>query len=112
MTLWRFTPVAAADDPQWQDHPRWEEVVVAADSLGEALMAAAHDLGTPPHPAGNETPNDTNGLGNEKLYRVDRVDLEDLHGVDRMPERSPAIVKAVPAEIEPVPPRTDILDAG
>lgn len=112
MTLWRFTPVAAADDPQWQDHPRWEEVVVAADSLGEALMAAAHDLGPPPHPPGNESPIDSNGLDNEKLYRVDRVDPGDVHGIERVPKRGPAIVKAVPAEIEPVPPRTDILGAG
>lgn len=110
MALWRFTPVADADDPQWLDFERWSEVVVRADSLGMALTVATHGLGDAEHPPGNESPSGSTGIGNEKLYRVDRVGSEDLIGLDVASDGPAEVVRAVRgSEVLPASPAGDVL---
>lgn len=113
MALWKFTPVAVADDPQWLDFERWSEVVVRADSLGMALTVATHGLGDAEHPPGNESPSGSTGIGNEKLYRVDRIDPSDLSGTQVESDGPAEIVRAVRGdEFLPASPAGDVLGGG
>lgn len=80
MILWKITPVADADDPRWLDQPMWSEVVVRAETAGEALMLAGHmqraavdDI----RPIGNETLRFASGFSDEKLYHIRRLDRDD-----------------------------------
>lgn len=73
MKLWKIEPVADTDDPRWLDHHMWQEVVVRAETSGEALNLARvmdemkmSDVAT----VGNESQALTSGLGDEKLYRI------------------------------------------
>ncbi len=113
MALWKFTPVAVADDPQWLDFERWSEVVVRADSLGMALTVAAQGLGDAEHPAGNESPSGSTGIGNGKLYRVDRIDPADMGGIQLDSDGPPEIVRAVRGDDAlPASPACDVLGGG
>lgn len=77
MSLWKIEPVAQPDDPRWLSHRMWNEVIVRADSAGEALRLAVAmdkreqaDVDT----VGNESQALTSGLSDEKLYAVKPLD--------------------------------------
>ncbi|MBO6521221.1 MAG: hypothetical protein JJ900_09890 [Rhodospirillales bacterium] len=79
MSLWKIEPVAAPDDPRWLDHRVWREIVVRADTVGEALRLAVamdkrqmRDVDT----VGNESQALTSGLSDEKLYGVTPLNTE------------------------------------
>ncbi len=84
MHLWKIEPVAEADDPRWLDHRMWREVVVRAETAGEALNLARvmdemkmRDVAT----VGNESQALTSGIGDDKLYGIKRLNAaEDGRG--------------------------------
>jgi hypothetical protein len=71
MAFWIITPAAGADDPRWQDHRRWPEVIVQAESAATARLEAREleSAGKRP-PSGNEWPSGRSGFDDEKLYHV------------------------------------------
>lgn len=79
MDVWKFTPVAAADDPRWLGRPRLDLLLVEAETLAAALVVAADfELKKAPPQVGNESPSRGAALADEKLYRVDRAAPDDL----------------------------------
>ncbi|MEQ8318916.1 MAG: hypothetical protein RH946_01535 [Rhodospirillales bacterium] len=79
MSLWKIIPVATADDPRWLDHRVWREIVVRADTAGDALhLAVTMDKRalTGVDTVGNESQALTSGLSDEKLYRVAPLDAD------------------------------------
>ncbi|MBO6949834.1 MAG: hypothetical protein JJ855_17785 [Rhodospirillales bacterium] len=80
MNLWIIEPIADSDDPRWLDHHMWREVVVRAETVGDALNLARimdemkmTDVAT----VGNESQALTSGLGDEKLYRIKPLNEKD-----------------------------------
>jgi hypothetical protein len=96
MALWRLTPNADATDGRWLDHRRWAEVVVRADTAGEARnLAAALEAEDAPPGVGNETPTFEAGLSDDKLYRLQRINPDD--DADAPAADGPSeVVKATP----------------
>lgn len=78
MPLWKLEPVAHAGDPRWQNHPRFERVVVRAETSGEARrLAAAGENPGELSAVGNETHGDVAGLADAKLYRIAPLPAEE-----------------------------------
>jgi hypothetical protein len=78
MALWKIEPVAEAGDPRWQNHPRFERVVVRADTAGEARrLAATQENSGDPKAVGNETHGDVAGLSDAKLYHIAPLPAEE-----------------------------------
>ena len=80
MAYWIITPVAGADDPRWQDHRRWPEVIVQAESAAAARLEARELEKDPNEPlSANRWPRGRSAFDDEKLYCVRRLDpSEDL----------------------------------
>lgn len=93
MPLWKIVPNATADDPRWLDFPRWQEVIVRADTAGEAVLNAANELGRQRRQVGNESPTNATGLEDEKLYTVHRLDVDDTPG------DTAGVLRAVPGDL-------------
>lgn len=91
MPLWKIEPVADPEDPRWLDHPRWDEVVVRADSAGAAVATAARGLGPPALRVGNESPPERTGFEDVKLYRVRRIENGDRASAESPPQVVSAI---------------------
>lgn len=95
MTLWKLSPAAAPSDSRWLDHRRWAEVIVRAETPGEARRVAADfEAENAPPGVGNETPTFEAGLSDDKLYHLARVDGDD----DTADDGTPGVVKATPAQ--------------
>lgn len=76
--VWKFTPVAHADDPRWLGRTSAETLYVAAPTSAEAIVAAAAwDAGTILGHVGNESAHTHSAFADEKLYRIDRVSAEE-----------------------------------
>jgi hypothetical protein len=78
--IWRFTPVAAPDDPAWQSRDIWADFTIVAATAGEAiLLAARHD--ELEHGRNVEDSQDRqqlrSGLEDPLLYRLDRLEPAD-----------------------------------
>jgi hypothetical protein len=75
MAFWIITPAADPEDARWQDHKRWLEVVVQAESAADARLEA-RELQEMPNapPSGNEWPSGRSAFDDEKLYWVRRLD--------------------------------------
>ena len=75
--VWRFTPVAAADDPWWQGRPVWRDFRVVAANPGAAIVAAArHDelmRGFDPVGDAQDRQGRRSGFEDPRLYRCDRL---------------------------------------
>jgi len=98
LTIWKFTPVAHRDDPRWLGRTDLKTVFVAAETLGEALLAvqqwsAADEAGG----VGNESGHDHSVYADEKLYRADRASAEEAAPfADQATRRG--VLSALPAE--------------
>jgi hypothetical protein len=93
MPLWKIVPNATADDPRWLGFPRWREVIVRADTAGEAVLIAANELGRQHRQVGNESPTNMTGLEDEKLYSVHRLAGKDTPG------DAAGVFRAVPGDL-------------
>ena len=84
MALWQFEPVAEATDPRWLDHPRFERVVVRAETSAQAREVAACVIESADRKAsvGNETSAGSSALRDEKLYTVKAIAPEMLSDSD------------------------------
>lgn len=79
LAVWRFTPVASAADPAWQDRQIWTGLEIVAETAGEAMVAAARyeslrtgltDIDSQDHQQRRS------GFSDPSLYRVDRLERE------------------------------------
>lgn len=74
LNIYRLTPVAKADDPQWDNAPGFGEVVVAARTSGDArIVAASRELDfmeIDAAPAEGNSTAHASPFRNEKLYTV------------------------------------------
>ena len=71
MRIWKIIPVTPAQDPRWQDHPVWREVIVRAETAAMArLLAGKLDRDPSGAGMGNETPDARSAFDDEKLYWV------------------------------------------
>ncbi|MEF0942188.1 hypothetical protein [Rhizobium sp. BR 362] len=80
LNVYRLVPIAAPDDPNWQNAPSHGEIVVAARTAGDArIVAAARELDymeVDSAPAEDVSTANASAFRSEKLYTV--VELE--HG--------------------------------
>ena len=80
LNVYRLVPIAAENDPNWQNSPSQGEVVVAARTAGDArIVAASRELDfmeIDSAPAGDVTTSNASAFRNEKLYSV----IEIKHG--------------------------------
>lgn len=85
LNVYRLIPIAAEDDPRWQNAPGREEIVVAARTTGDArIVASSQELDfmeIDAAPAEGTTTNEASQFRSEKLYTVvqiesGRTDLE------------------------------------
>jgi hypothetical protein len=91
LSLWKIEPIARAEDPRWLDHPRFERLVVRAETAAEARqIAAAEEIGEDTDAVGNESLGDAAGFKDEKLYRV--MPLADEERGTLSPEGRPAVL--------------------
>ena len=72
---WRFTPVAAADDPWWQGREVWDGLEVEAASAGAAQLEANRIYlirlaESQPFRAEQDI---NPGFDDPRLYRIDRI---------------------------------------
>jgi hypothetical protein len=78
MAYWIIKPDAGADDPRWQDHRRWPEVIVQAESAAAARLAARQlEKDSKGPPRGNEWPSGRSAFDDEKLYVVRELESSD-----------------------------------
>ncbi len=74
MPLWKITPVAAADDPRWQDRKIWSQVIVRAPTAAMARVLASELERDPTLPqVGNESLDFQSAFQDEKLYWVEQL---------------------------------------
>lgn len=74
------------DDPRWLDHQKWDEIIIRAETAGEAVRIAvqmdekqAKNVST----VGNESLGFNSGLSDEKLYQLSPIVSEsDAEGYD------------------------------
>jgi hypothetical protein len=85
LNIYRLVPIAAADDPRWENSPFQGEVLVAARTAGDArIVAAGRELDfmeVDAAPAEDVTTSNASAFRSEKLYTVievehGRVDVE------------------------------------
>ncbi len=96
LRLWRITPLAAPDDPYWQDRPIWLSVVVRAATAAEARVMAERLARDRLDPAGDlERADLGGGFDSEKLYRVTALEGPDAA---EWGDGEPGILRAVRAE--------------
>jgi hypothetical protein len=81
--VWKFTPVAQAEDPRWLNREIAQTLFVEAPTSAEAIVAAAawdsrHVSGH----VGNESAHNHSAFADEKLYRVDRTAPEEAAKLD------------------------------
>ena len=95
--LWRFEPVARPDDPRWLDAKRYDQVLVRAETLGEAIRIAERELGRTQAGAsdtvGNETQSDHTGFGDPKRYHARQVSPDEVTFDETGP---PAVLDTTP----------------
>lgn len=78
MPLWKITPVAAADDPRWQDRKIWSQVIVRAQTAAMARVLASELERDPTLPqVGNESLDFQSAFQDEKLYWVTQLSPEE-----------------------------------
>lgn len=81
--VWKFTPVAHAEDPRWQRREIAQTLFVAAPTSAEAIVAAAAwDSRDVTGHVGNESAHNHSAFADEKLYRVDRATPEEIDTLD------------------------------
>lgn len=81
--VWKFSPVAHAEDPRWQGRPTARTLFVAAPTSAEALViAAAWDTRHVTGHVGNESAHNHSAFADEKLYRVDRAGAQESAALD------------------------------
>lgn len=74
MPLWKLTPAAVADDPRWQDHEIWSQVIVRAPTASMARVLASELERNPELPqVGNESLDFRSAFEDEKLYWVEQL---------------------------------------
>jgi hypothetical protein len=80
LNIYRLVPIAAPNDPGWDNAPSSREVVVAARTAGDArIVAAGRELDfmeVDAAPAEHVTTSNARAFRNEKLYTV----IEVAHG--------------------------------
>lgn len=83
-TVWKFTPVAHAEDPRWQGRRIAETLFVTAPTPAEAMVTAARwdTQGIKGH-VGNESPHNHSAFADEKLYRIDRAGPEEVAAFEK-----------------------------
>ncbi|PZM14919.1 hypothetical protein [Rhizobium tubonense] len=78
LNIYRLVPIAAANDPRWDNSPTQGEVVVAARTSGDArIVASAKELDfmeVDAAPADDVTTRNASAFRSEKLYTVIEVD--------------------------------------
>jgi hypothetical protein len=78
LNVYRLIPVAAEDDPRWQNTSGREEIVVAARTTGDArIVASSQELDfmeIDAAPAEGTTTNEASQFRSEKLYTVVRIE--------------------------------------
>jgi hypothetical protein len=78
LNIYRLSPVAAPDDPRWQNAPTQGEVVVAARTAGDArIVAAGRELDfmdVDAAPADDVTTAHASAFRSEKLYTVIEIE--------------------------------------
>lgn len=78
LNVYRLVPIAAADDPNWDNSPASGEVIVAARTAGDArIVATSRELDfteVSSAPAEGVTTSNASAYRNEKLYSV--VEIE------------------------------------
>jgi hypothetical protein len=78
LNIYRLVPLAAPDDPNWDNAPSHGEVLVAARTTGDArIVAASRELDfmeIDASPAGGVTTTHASSFRNEKLYTVIEVE--------------------------------------
>jgi len=93
MALWKIEPVANPDDPWWQDHKRWQRVIVRADSPAVArLIAAELERGPDQSTDGNASDSFRSAFEDEKLYWVKPLPAEEAKAYDAT--GAPAVLEA------------------
>ena len=81
--VWKFTPVAHAEDPRWLNREIAQTLFVEAPTSGEAIVAAtAWDSRNVSGHVGNESAHNHSAFADEKLYRVDRAGTEEAAKLD------------------------------
>lgn len=74
--VWRFTPVAARDDPGWQGRPIWTDLQIVAATAGEAILLASRYDQAARGLSNQDSPDRQqwrSGLEDPLLYRCDRL---------------------------------------
>lgn len=100
--VWKFTPVAHAEDPRWQGRQIAQTLFVEAPTSAEAIVAATSwDSRNVSGHVGNESAHDHSAFADEKLYRVDRAsagEVADFRRVsgDRIQEGRQALLLDTP----------------
>jgi hypothetical protein len=78
LNIYRLVPLAAPDDPNWDNAPGYGEVVVAARTTGDArIVAASRELDfmeIDAAPAEGVITTHASAFRNEKLYTVIEID--------------------------------------
>jgi hypothetical protein len=78
LNVYRLVPVAAANDPRWDNSPSQGEVVVAARTTGDArIVASAKELDfieVDAAPADDVTTRNASAFRSDKLYTVIEID--------------------------------------
>jgi hypothetical protein len=78
LNIYRLVPLAAPDDPNWDNAPSSGEVIVAARTTGDArIVAASRELDfmeIDAAPAEGVTTANASAFRNEKLYTVIEID--------------------------------------
>jgi hypothetical protein len=93
--IWRLRPIADPGDARWLSGPIWKEVVVAAETSGEArFLAAQWEAGEMRHDpeagvAGGTAMDYPSALADPTLYELSEVEgaLSDTAGIVGIPER-------------------------
>jgi hypothetical protein len=93
--LWRLRPIAEPDDARWLNAPIWKEVVVAAETSGEArFLASQWEAAEVQHNPDSDVAGGTamaysSALADPALYDLSEVEgaLSDSAGIVGMPER-------------------------
>ena len=81
--VWKFTPVAHAEDPRWLNREIAQTLFVEAPTPAEAIVAATSwDSRNLAGHVGNESAHDHSAFADEKLYRVDRAAPEEADKLD------------------------------
>lgn len=81
--VWKFTPIAHAEDPRWLDRQIAHTLYVEAPTSGEAIVAAtAWDSRNVTGHVGNESAHNHSAFADEKLYRVDRAAADEIDRFD------------------------------